>query len=325
MNQISWFYLQNPFDNVTKNSFKRMLIMATDHHDKLLNASVNSAQLQAIYQQFLPAFQTFKQTYMQTFAAGAVYQGNTQMVETLFAELSSKKIKQWDIQIQNVFLDDTPQYKMLLPTNRIPFQSGTYEGRTQAVQVLETNLAMFPQLSAVMTDVSDFRQKIEQARTIQQGYEKQNDDLVKLVEQHRTELAQMMHFVFGSLIAIYYQQPWQVETFYELKYLRTTSSNATAPNLQTQNVPANSRVSVGNGKLLASNNLTLKNTGTTPLVFFTSNDINATLPIDAMVLQPNESQTAFADELSDGNGFSWLIVVNSTAVDGVCGVAIEVA
>ena len=323
MNQISWFYLQNPFDNVTKGSFKRMLIMATDHHDKLLAASATSAQIGAIYQQFLPAFQAFKQTYMQTFASGAVYQGNTQMVENLFSELSGRKIKQWDAQIQSVFLDDTPQYKMLLPNNRGPFQTGTYEGRIQSVLTLETNLALFPQLAAVLLDVSSFRQMIEQSRTVQQGYEKQSSDLTKQVEDSRVELAQVMHFVFGSLIAIYFKQPWQVETFYELKYLRTSATATNNPTFQNYTVTANQRIALFKGQLKASNSLIIKNIGTVAITCFTSNNDQATPPIDALILAPNQSQTVFADELSDGNGFDTLILLNNDISNGLCAIALE--
>lgn len=322
MSQTSWYYLRNPFDAVTKSSFKRMLIMATDHHDKLLAESTNDPQIATLYQMFQPAYQAFKQAYNETFQKDAFYQGNTQIVESLFADLSSKKIRQWDIWIQNEYLDDTPQYLMLLPTGRKPYQSGSYEARINAVLVLEANLGSFANLANVLADVKAFRVQLEQARTTQQAMEKGSANSVKAVEDRRFELAQVMQGVFGGLILRYYTNLAQVETFYELKYLRTSSSsdNSSAPALQAHTIGANSRATLF-GQLTASNSITLKNTGSVSITCFTSNDVNASAPIDALVLQAGDEQTAFADELSNGNGFSWLILMNTdAAVGGSCGV-----
>ena len=322
MSQTTWYALRNTFDSVTKSSFKRMLIMSTDHHDKLLVESTNDPQIASLYQLFQPAYQAFKQAYNETFQKDAFYQGNTQIVESLFADLSSNKIRQWDIWIQNVYLDNTPQYLMLLPIGRKPYQSGSYEARINAVLALEANLGSFANLVNVLTDVKAFRLQLEQARTTQQGMEKGASNAVKAVEDRRVELAQVMQGVFGGLILRYYTNLAQVETFYELKYLRSSSSNdnSATPALQGHSIGANSRATLF-GQLTATDSITLNNTGSVPITCFTSNDVNATAPIDALVLQAGEQQTAFADELSDGNGFAWLILMNTdAAVGGSCGV-----
>jgi hypothetical protein len=324
MGQINWSYLRNTFDAVTKSSYKRMLIMSTDHHDKLLMESANDPQIMNLYQLFLPAFQAFKAAYNDTFQKDAFYQGNTQIVETLFAELSSQKIRQWDIWIQNVYLDNTPQYLMLLPNGRKPFQSGGYEARINAIVNLEANLISLGGIPNVLADVSTFRQQIEQARTTQQGVEKITANAVKAVENARMELAQVMQGVFGGLILHYYKDVAQVETFYELKYLRSSSGNSSNggnPVLQSHTIGANSRATLF-GQLVASDSIRIDNTGTTTIICFTSNDVNANAPIDALVLQAGDSQTFFADELSNGNGFSWLILTNpDTAMSATCELA----
>ncbi len=320
MIQSTWYALRNTFDSVTKSSLKRMLIMSTDHHDKLLVESGNDPQIAQLYQLFLPAYQAFKQAYTNTFQKDALYQGNTLIVENLFAELSSQKIRQWDIWIQNVYLDNTPQYLMLLPNGRSPFQSGSYESRINAIISLEGNLSNFPTLANVLTDVSNFRQQMVQARTTQQGAEKSNADTVKAVEEARVELAQVMQGVWGGLILRYFKNIAQVETFYELKYLRSSStSNDNAPiSMQSHSIAAGNRISLY-GQLKGSDSLSLRNTGAVPLSCFTSNDINGNIPIDALILQPNEEQVLFADELSNGNGLAWLIVANlQSNLTGTC-------
>ena len=319
MTQPEWYALRNTFDSVTKSSLKRMLIMATDHHDKLLAESGNDPQIAQLYQLFAPAYQAFKQAYNQTFQKDAFYQGNTKMVETLVLELSSQKIRQWDIWIQNVYLDNTPQYLMLLPNGRNPFQSGSYESRINAIVALEANLGSFAVLANVLADVTAFRQQIEQARTTQQGVEKAVSDTVKAVEDRRVELAQVMQGVFGGLILRYFKNIAQVETFYELKYLRTSSGNGSStPTLQPHTIGANNRATLY-GQLTAGDSIVLHNTGTVAITCFTSNDVNGNAPVDALILQAGDQQTAFADELSNGNGFSWLILINNdTSLSGAC-------
>lgn len=320
MTPPKWSILRNTFNNVTKYNFKRMLAMSTDHHDKLLVESSNDPYINVLYQKLLPAYQAFKQAYNATFQQEAFYQGNTLIVENLFAQLSSQKIRQWDIWIQNEYLDNTPQYLMLLPNGRNPFQSGSYEARINAVTALSANVATFPNLANVSADVATFLQQLVQARTTQQGVEKSAANTVKNVEDARVELAQVMQGVLGGLIWHYYQNIAQVETFYELKYLRTAADNSSTntPTLQAHPLAANSRATLY-GQLSASESITIRNTGSVPISCFTSNDISANAPIDALILQPNEEQTAFADELSNGNGFSWLILLNpDAAIAGSC-------
>jgi hypothetical protein len=285
-----------------------MLIMASDHHDKLLMESANNQAIAQMYQVFLPVFKDFQLVYHQTFAVDAVYQGNTQMVEALFMDLSSQKIKQWDIWIQNVFLDDTPQYKMLLPNYRSDFQRGGYDARINSIKMLQTNLGLYPQLANVLADVSSFLQQIESARIQQQGYEKQVSNLVKDVEDKRVLLAQVMHGIFGGLLQVYYLEPWRVETFYELKYLRSPAPKGSV--LKSFTVNANARLSLFDGQLTDSETITMKNTGSSVLVVFSSNSPNSPVPAAPLYLQPGETIAFFADEHTDGLGFNWLNVVN---------------
>ncbi|MFN0199899.1 MAG: hypothetical protein ACKVTZ_00175 [Bacteroidia bacterium] len=314
MNQISWSYLHNPFDNATKGSQKRLSILATDHHDKLLVESTTNAQIAALYQFFLPHYNHFKNIYQQTFSMDGIYQGNTQIVENLFAELSGKKIKQWDIWVQNVYLEGTPEYTMLFPNRRTPFQSGSYEARITNVKSLETTLALYPNLGNVLNDVTTTLQQLEAARTAQQGYEKQSSNLVKDIEDARVSLAKAMHYVFGGLLQLYYNELWRVETFYELKYLRATTSTKTIT-MKSYKVNAGARLTLFDGQLTDESYLTIKNTSGGELLVFTSANPTATAPLDALHLLAGESLSFYANEYEDGSGFNWLIVQNEQSSD----------
>lgn len=219
-----WFFLNNFFDNATKNSFKKMNILATDHHDKLLN-NVSNPNIAFLYNRFLPVYQDFKAQYQAVIANTGMYEGHTQIVEAIFAELSSTKIKQWDIQIQGTYLEGTPEYTMLMPNMRKPFQSGGYESRIRECRALALRLQNFSALSAIQQDVTLFTDKAEQARTTQQGYEKGKQDNSALLEENRVKLAKMMHANFGRLIDIYIDNLAYVENYYELQYLRSDNNN----------------------------------------------------------------------------------------------------
>ena len=54
------------------------------------------------------------------------YKGRTELWDAKVADLSSLRIKQWDIAIQGVFLEGTGDYTILLPNGRGPFQKGAY-------------------------------------------------------------------------------------------------------------------------------------------------------------------------------------------------------
>ena len=59
--QSTWFYLQNPFDNTTKQSFKKMNLIATDLHDKLFNNLTDPFIADLYNNYFLAPYQDFKE------------------------------------------------------------------------------------------------------------------------------------------------------------------------------------------------------------------------------------------------------------------------
>ena len=122
MAQSTWSYLQNPFDNVTKSSYKLMYLMSTDHFDKLL-ARKSDTTINELYSFGKPSFDAFITQYRKSGSDDANYQMYTLRFEQLILDLMSTLARRWDIQIQNVYDTITPEYKSLLPNGRSPFQS----------------------------------------------------------------------------------------------------------------------------------------------------------------------------------------------------------
>src|SRR5437867_1472084 len=73
----------------------------------------------------------------------------TDVLGALLSDLTSKLIRQWDIAIQGVFMDDTPEYAELLPNGRGSFQTGAIDDRMQAVKMLAERLGGFAQFAAL--------------------------------------------------------------------------------------------------------------------------------------------------------------------------------
>lgn len=313
-----WSYVQNVFNNTSKGSFKRMLLMSRDHHDKLKVEAAGNPAIDALYQAFLPDFTGFKDLYSQVNSNSAGYQGLTLQLENLMLELRGIKAKRWDIMLQNVYDDTSVAYRSVFADGRAPFQSGPYDMRIAAVQSLSANMAAYPDLAAVKADVDAFLANIEIARTEQQGGEKRDSTYRADLEDARIALAVAMHRVFGGLIQLYADNTKKIEAFYELKYLRaspskTTSSAGGGGNSggTTITVGAQSRMTLLTGNYNINTAFTVNNTGTTAVSVFLSNDPQATAPIDASIVSGNEVISFTGDELTDGTSpMKYLIAIN---------------
>lgn len=315
-------YLNNPFDTVTQNNNKRMLLMARDHRDKMKGFSTLDPDINQLFQELNPKFTAFEEGYSDLHSKEGIYKGHTQMLEELMQDLSSTQIKQWNIWVQNVFLDGTPEYTMLFPQGRKTFQNGAYELRVDAIRTLSLTLNNFAELSTVKQAVDLFLTKINTVRTNQQQMESMVQAARQNLEYQRLALANTMHRIFGFLVYKFYQNPVEVERFYELKYLQAPVAKEVV-NENSIPLPANSRATVVEQSMTGNSFITVKNTGTATLKLFTTADKNALTPDIVKELLPNETFAFYGNELSDGTGYDWLIAVNETGQAGKIAIARE--
>lgn len=311
-------YFMNPFKAVTDGSAKRALLLGRDHTDKLFQQQTTDTELVPLYGYVSTAFKTFEDFYSELHNNEAFYKGNTQMLETMMRELSSNKIRQWDVQIQNVFMNDTPQYTMLLPQNRQPFQKGAYEMRLDTLRTFSKSLARFTELSSIKDDADLFLSKINSIRSNQQQVESVSSVLRQDVEAARIELVYQMHRVFGYLLFKHYRTPADLSRYYEMKYLQTPAATTNViVSYEKYSVSSNSRINLYNGQLTAQSYITIKNTGSVPLKIFTTTDNNATLPDDVTTVAIGSTYGFYANEESNDNmGYNWLVVVNDEGTNG---------
>jgi hypothetical protein len=302
---ILYRYLNNPFDTVTRSSYKRMNLMATDHRDKLLRVAVAGTPFAMLYNDYFKApYEAFTAAYVEVVSLAGRYARRTRQIEQTFLQLSSDKIEQWDIQVQMLFRRGTPEYRQLFPDFRVPFQSGSYDARILMLLVLSENLSDFPNLVALRADVDAFTSHLQQLRSEQQGFEGQLSQARTILEEKRIALAMAMHQVFGYLIFMYAQNTNKVADFYELKYLRSITSNFNSGeegnnSTISKKIGGNRTIHIWQGILSNDNIILFKNTGSTALIVYTAPAPNSPQPTTALTIAPNEEMELFANELSD--------------------------
>lgn len=306
MNLDIWSYLRNVFDNVTKGNYKRMMLMARDHHDKLKQASNSDSEIGSLYAHFLPAYNRFNDALRAVNVTDSIRQSYTMQIEAAFRELSSTLIDEWDIKILYNYRRHSPEYKLLMGNGRAPFQTGAYDVKLQAVAELRDKLSAFPILSSLQAEIEAWLEQTNSIRSTQQGYEGELSGKQKLVETYRAALAEEMHRVFAGLLFKYYKDPSQVENFYELKYLQRSSTKSTdnggdAVVLQKEiKVPAGEKQAAIEGSFAIDNVFELTNKTNEPVFCWLSNSNMSSLPVDAFLLPANETVMVYGDELTDG-------------------------
>src|SRR6266446_4547945 len=121
----TWKYAENTFDSSTAKSWTLMNKIATDHLARLNgHAGTDDApdsDIAVCRDRVDAALSAFSQAWSTWQNIDASYGGKTDVLQALIAELSSKRIRQWDVAIQGAFLDDTPEYAELLRGGRGPF------------------------------------------------------------------------------------------------------------------------------------------------------------------------------------------------------------
>ena len=131
----TWSYLVNPILNATEDSMLIALKLST-YHDNALNTAKSDPFILPLYNIYHPFHVALKAAYDAANTQQALKKGETLNTKQLLKLLSSTKIQQWDIKIQNAYPQSSVQYKKLLPNRRVPFQTGEQIERIRSVQSL---------------------------------------------------------------------------------------------------------------------------------------------------------------------------------------------
>ncbi len=223
-----WKYAENTFLVVTTGNFKLMNILIADHTARIAQAvtAVNppDSDFTTMQGRLTPVKTAWDAAYNAWIAARGTYKGKTQALEAKLADLSGLRIKQWDIAVQGVFLEGTPEYTQLLPNGRGPFQHGAYDLRIAEVKALQTRLAPFtganPSLAALATAVGTFHGEIKLLRDAQQGQEGAVNTASATVEAQRLAAGNVMYQNLGRLMEKFVLVTAKIEDYFDMSYIR---------------------------------------------------------------------------------------------------------
>lgn len=109
-------YLENQFLNVTKRNRKLAVIISNDHDSKLF-AHSSDPDIMELFDRFHPTKTALSINYAGWTATKGVYKGETTRMNNKLKELTSKS-EDWDVQIQLVYKQGTPDYVAILPNRR---------------------------------------------------------------------------------------------------------------------------------------------------------------------------------------------------------------
>ena len=294
MSNETWHYLINTFDVATQKSRKQMTIITADHLAKL-SAMKNDADITRLYDRFAPVQQTFSDTYAAWLSAKGLYKGETERVQNLLDELSSVKLKQWSVKIQNVYLEGTPDYTAILPSGRAPFQNGAKDSRVTELKGLRDRISKYPKLDELKKDVETFTLSLEEARNRQQENEQFVDQLSLRLEQARKDIAILLYRNLGALMDKYGNDPKQILAFYEVEQLRSGTS--------AEPEPFTGRIAPGAAVIIIEKGITddteffISNTGKTTLKFWTASSLQTNDIPSGIEIAPGAEKTVTSTEI----------------------------
>lgn len=214
-----WTSNDNVFDNVSKRSMRKMLVLTNDHLSKL-KAEKADAAINALFLRTEPLHLAFSQCYIRRANAKGIYKGHSAKMNGLLKKLRQLKVKQWDVQIQNHYLQGTAEYTILMPQRRRPFQSYAIDTRISRIKALSKSLEAFPAMAAIKNDVDDFFTIISEVRDVQQQHEEHVARSISNLEIARKELAIMMYRNLGVLMDKFAHQPSIISNFWQVSVLK---------------------------------------------------------------------------------------------------------
>lgn len=309
MSNETWHFLINSFDVATQNSRKLMTIIAADHLAKL-SAMRSDAEIARLQERFAPFQQLFSDKYAAWLSAKGLYKGETERVQNLLDELTSLKVKQWSVKIQNEYLEGTPDYTALLPSGRAPFQNGPKDSRITELKGLRDRLSKYPKLEELKKDVELFMLSLEEARNRQQEAEQSVDQLSLQLEQSRKDIAAILYRNLGALMDKYGNDPKQILAFYEVEQIRTGAPAEPEP--ITGIIASGAVVTIFDKGITDDTEFFISNTGKTILKFWTANSTQTADIPPGIELSPGAEKSVTASEIGKP-GSTLLLAMNIDA------------
>ena len=217
----TWSYLVNPILNATEDSMLIALKLST-YHDNALNTAKSDPFILALYNSYHPFHVALKAAYDAANTQQALKQGETLNIKQLLKLLSSTKIQQWDIKIQNAYPQSSVQYKKLLPNRRAPFQTGEQIERIRSVQSLSQAIGADKALVTLKAEIDSTYTLLEAAYNNQKSSINTTKTKSNDFETARIAMSNAQFANYGALIQKYAATPEIIAKYFDLSILHSS-------------------------------------------------------------------------------------------------------
>ena len=306
MNRL-WIFLINPFLSATKGSF-RLAMKLSFFTDSGLHAHMSDAAILAMYNIYHPMHTAFAAAYNAWDAQKSTQIANTSALNNLLEGLSAK-YDTWEYAIRGVYAKTSTQYENLFAHGKSVFTSGTQLDRIQAVSSLNTNLTGIAALAATKTDVNNTYNALQAALLASSDNKSITNTLSTAVEVQRLIICNGLYSVLGKLMDKFNTNPAAIADYIDVESLRNIQQTDFVGH-----VAGNSFIDIVHRTLDATQFITLRNTGNTPLRFYL-----AALKTDAIgavyfEVPPMTDHDITANQLGDVTTQHFINVLNVDAL-----------
>lgn len=216
-----WYYLVNVFLNSTKKNYFKAFTLSVFHDAALLGAS-SDAYFMGLYNVYHPLHLDYVTKYNLWKMKSTTAKSKTNILYQLIRELSSTKIDDWDIAVQNIYKRKTTQYNALFSNGRKPFQSGKIADRSSAVKNLSDMMDGDAALATIKADVEAFHVLLRNAIKDQKSAISERNIAKNDVEDARIIICEEMYANLGALIYKYKKTPEKAGDYFDINTLRIT-------------------------------------------------------------------------------------------------------
>ena len=221
-----WIYFINPFLIVTADSYRKMKQLG-DYTNTAVSTAAEAATNpddKAFFTQVQTMLEHPVDTYDDVYTVWTMNQGlqkgQTKGLNNLLDDLRSTMIQDWDLAIQNVYREGTPQYIALLPRHRTPYQTGKQQQRITVVGALSLAIGNDPKLQTLKADIDAFYDQLVLANKSQKGSKSTKTGSSTEVEADRVALCIVLYAVLGLMMNHFSSNPEAIAQFFLMEILR---------------------------------------------------------------------------------------------------------
>ncbi len=305
-----WTYVVNPITTSTKANYRKALLISSFHLNAL-QANITIAFILALYNYYLPIHNAFAAAYTAWEAQQGAKEGKTTSLKEKLAELRKTKIKEWDIGIQNVYLDGTPEYTALLPNHRVDFQSGKQLPRITAIKTLSTAIGSDAALADIKADIDDFYAIIKDIYDKQQGSKSSTKTKSTNVESARVAMCNAQFGNLGKFIQEYCANPDSLTPYFFLEEIQRKAQDFFMGAIKPERTKFLRRFT-----FKATSKVKILNKGNCDLYFYIVQTKFSPVPELVLTVHPGEEITTLASAM--GNISNRIIMIGNSSV-GIIG------